>query len=236
MKNLVLFYTNSSSNCRCVEAIAKTIGIDLEFKFINLYREENLNPKYLSINPIGTVPALIDGNIKVFDSHAIGIYLVEKYAIVDSLYPKDLLKRTRINQILFFEASYLFARLFEIHDSICNGRDLTISSAKIKYVERGYENTERLFSEGNQFVAGNDMTLADFSVWSTLLVLDLLIPINNQKYPKLRTYLKLLEEHPCYQANFGGAQKQADFIEKCMEKAKNYKINTFELIYPRPPI
>lgn len=34
--------------------------------------------------------------------------------------------------------------------------------------------------------------------------------------------------------NYEGALKQAEFIEKCMEKAKNYKINSFELVYPKP--
>jgi glutathione S-transferase len=48
-------------------------------------------------------------------SHAILLYLVEKYAKNDDLYPKnDLLLRTKINEILFYEASYLFARFLDM--------------------------------------------------------------------------------------------------------------------------
>lgn len=83
-------------------------------RYINLYREENLTQEYLKVNPSGTVPALVDGDVTVWDSHAIGIYLVQKFAKDDKLYPKDFLRRTIINERLFFEASYLFARLFEI--------------------------------------------------------------------------------------------------------------------------
>lgn len=83
-------------------------------RYINLYREENLTEEFLKINPTGTVPALVDRDVALWDSHAIGIYLVTKYAKNDSLYPKDFIKRTRVNERLFFEASYLFARLFEI--------------------------------------------------------------------------------------------------------------------------
>lgn len=78
------------------------------------------------------------------------------------------------------------------------------------------------------------MTLADFSIWTTLLVLDLLIPIDNEKFPKLRNYLISLESHQNFATNFDGARKQVDYIEKCMEQAKNYKINRFELVYPKP--
>ena len=48
------------------------------------------------------------------NSHAIAIYLVEKYAKNDSLYPKDLIKRTKVNEILFYDASYVFPRVFQI--------------------------------------------------------------------------------------------------------------------------
>jgi hypothetical protein len=48
-------------------------------------------------------------------SHAILLYLVEKYAKNDDLYPKnDFLLRTKINEILFYEASCLFARFYDL--------------------------------------------------------------------------------------------------------------------------
>lgn len=78
------------------------------------------------------------------------------------------------------------------------------------------------------------MTIADFSIWSSLLILDLLIPIDETKFPKLKGYLKMLESHPNFKLNYDGARKQVDFIDRCMEKATNYHINKFELVYPRP--
>lgn len=118
-------------------------------------------------------------------------------------------------------------------DPIIDGRETTISSEKVKRVVRGYESLERFLINGNSYIAGDVLTLADFSVWSTLLVLDLLFPIG-EMFPKLKAYLKMLETHPNYEVNMIGAKKQIDLIDKCMEKAKNYHINKFELIYPKP--
>lgn len=124
--------------------------------------------------------------------------------------------------------------MFRFQDPICDGRETSISADKINRVIRGYESVERFFVGDQLYVAGDTMTLADFSIWSTLLVLNLLFPIDPQKFPKLTNYLKMLECHKSYAFNFDGALKQVDFIEKCMEKAKNYRINTFELVYPKP--
>lgn len=120
-----------------------------------------------------------------------------------------------------------------MQDPLINGRETTISQEKIKRVVRGYETVERFFS-GNSFVAGDCLTIADFSTWSSLLVLDLLIPIDAESFPKLKAYMTRFEAHPNYNLNIEGAKKQVDLIDKFMEKAKSYHINSFELIYPKP--
>lgn len=100
---------------------------------------------------------------------------------------------------------------------------------------RGYESVERFFIDGNSYIASDTLSLSDFFAWTDLLVLDLLIPIDPAKFPKLKSYLKWMESHKSYTMNIEGALNQFDFIEKCLQKAKNYKINKFELVsYPKP--
>lgn len=66
------------------------------------------------INPQHTIPTLVDGDFVIWDSHAITAYLVEKYATDDSLYPKDLIKRTLVNQRLHFDSGILFPRVHDL--------------------------------------------------------------------------------------------------------------------------
>lgn len=65
---------------------------------------EHLSDEFLKINPQHTVPTLVDNGISIWDSNAIIMYLVDKYGKDDSLYPKDLAIRAKINQRLFFGA------------------------------------------------------------------------------------------------------------------------------------
>jgi hypothetical protein len=46
----------------------------------------------------------------LWDSHAINVYLVSKYAKNDNLYPKDLKKRALVDQRLHFDTGVAFAR------------------------------------------------------------------------------------------------------------------------------
>jgi hypothetical protein len=48
------------------------------------------------------------------------------------------------------------------------------------------------------------------------LSLKLLVPIDEEKFPKLTNYLKLLESHPGFTINREGAERQAGFVLKCI--------------------
>lgn len=59
-------------------------------------------PEYLaSVNPRGTIPAIEDGNVVLWESHAILIYLCEKHGWTD-IWPSDVAERARVNQYLHF--------------------------------------------------------------------------------------------------------------------------------------
>ena len=59
-------------------------------------------PEYLNkVNPRGTIPAIEDGDVVLWESHAILIYLCEKHGW-DDIWPSDLVARARVNQYLHF--------------------------------------------------------------------------------------------------------------------------------------
>ena len=65
------------------------------------------------INPQHNIPAIVDGDLTVNESRAIGVYLSEKYdpESKKKLYPKDDLNtKTVILQRLFFDAGVLWRK------------------------------------------------------------------------------------------------------------------------------
>uniref|UniRef100_A0A251VKQ9 glutathione transferase n=2 Tax=Helianthus annuus TaxID=4232 RepID=A0A251VKQ9_HELAN len=53
--------------------------LDYEFVSINMGNKEHKSPEFLSRNPFGQVPALEDGDLKLFESRAITQYLAHTY-------------------------------------------------------------------------------------------------------------------------------------------------------------
>lgn len=118
MTKPILYGIYVSPPVRSVLLVAKAIGLDLEFREVNLGSGENKTPEYLEKNPQHTVPTLDDNGNIICDSHAIVTYLIGKYGKDDSLYPKDLYKRALVDQRLHFDSGVLFVRLRAIVVSI----------------------------------------------------------------------------------------------------------------------
>jgi glutathione S-transferase len=175
---------------------------------------EHKSTEYQKINPLGQVPALCDGDdICIFDSHAIIIYLVEKYAKDDSLYPKDIVKRAKINQMLFFDATILFLRYYEISIPLFKRQLKEFSKEGIGNVIRAYDTLEGFFNDDQKYVYGNEMTIADISIWSMMLSLKLLVPLNDNKFPKISKWLQLMQKRPTFELNQNGAVQHSKFIK-----------------------
>lgn len=88
------------------------LDIPFEYKNVNVVARENLTPEFLKMNPLHTVPVLEDGHNYLTDSHVICTYVVQKYGSEkdQSLYPKDLIARSLIDQKLYFNLGVLFVR------------------------------------------------------------------------------------------------------------------------------
>ena len=74
-------------NARKVCAVAKYLDAPVEYVRIDMRSGELRSPAFLAINPNGKVPALVDGDIKLWESSAIMAYLSR--AAKSYLWPDD---------------------------------------------------------------------------------------------------------------------------------------------------
>lgn len=83
----------------------------LQIKVVDLVKKEQLNEDFIKINPSHTVPTLVDDGFVLTESRAIIVYLVEKYAPGNSLYPEDIKTKALINQRMQFDVGNFYQRL-----------------------------------------------------------------------------------------------------------------------------
>ncbi|XP_030753906.1 glutathione S-transferase 1-like [Sitophilus oryzae] len=193
-----LYYSPVSPAVRSTLLTIAALDLDVELIPVNLMAGEHLTPQFLKKNPLHTVPTLEDGNFVLFDSHAINAYLVGKYGKNDSLYPKDLQKRAIVDQRLHFDSGILFPRMGAIVGAILRQGAKVVEKDKADLVAQAYQSLETLL-EGNTYVTGNELTIADFSLVATVSSTNsVLVPVASNTYPKITAWLARMQSLPYY--------------------------------------
>lgn len=74
---------------------------------------------------------------------------------------------------------------------------------------------EGFFSEDNYWIAGDSLTIADLCLIPSITSLDVVVPIDEKKFPKLTNWIKMAEKMPFYEANKKGLCKLRDTLRRC---------------------
>ncbi|KAJ2949645.1 hypothetical protein O0L34_g15570 [Tuta absoluta] len=192
---LTLWKMAQSPPARAVMMVIDLLGLDVNLEELNPIAREQDTPEFTKRNPMRTIPILSDGDFGLGDSHAIMIYLIEKYGKPEHeyLYPKDVRKRAVVNHLLFFECGILFPRLRAIMAPTYTGRLTELSKYMKKNMEDAYDKLEVYLSQ-NKFVADDGLTIADFSVYTTVQTLVTLHPADENRFPKFRRWFKTMSD------------------------------------------
>ena len=84
---MLKFYYNAAPNPMKVALLLEELGLPYEAVPVDTRKGEQFAAAYLKVNPNGKVPAIVDGDVRVFDSNAILLYLADrekKFAPLDT--------------------------------------------------------------------------------------------------------------------------------------------------------
>jgi glutathione S-transferase len=96
-----------SPNCRKVRAVGYELGIAFEYVPVDLLKGEQRAPAFLAKNPNGRVPVLEDGELLLWESNAILLYLATKYAGPTPLVPTGVCERAEVDRWLAWQLAHL---------------------------------------------------------------------------------------------------------------------------------
>jgi GST-like protein len=163
-------YSLPTPNGVKVSIALEEIGLPYEVHLIDILKNESWIPEFLSLNPNGKIPAIIDPNgpggkpIGLFESGAILLYLAEK---TGKLLPKDPLLRYETIEWVFFQMASvgpIFGQVGYFHKFA--GKDI----ADKRPLERYRDESKRLLGVletrlgGRQWIMGDEYTIADISL------------------------------------------------------------------------
>jgi GSH-dependent disulfide-bond oxidoreductase len=163
-------YSTPTPNGVKVSIMLEEIGLPYEPHTINIGANETWTEEFLSLNPNGKIPSIIDPNgpdgkpLALFESGAILLYLAEKSG---QLLPKNPAQRYETIQWVFFQMAAvgpMFGQLGFFHKFA--GREIEDK----RPLERYRAESKRLLGvlekrlEGRQWIMGDEYTIADISL------------------------------------------------------------------------
>jgi len=196
------YYSPRGSGCRTVIMVAKALGLELNKKLVNTMDKDQLKPEFVKLNPQHTIPTLVDNGLSIWESRAIAVYLIEQYGKDDSLFPKDPKKQALVNQRLYFDMGTLYDSFAKYYYPLFHtgkpGSDEDFKNIETSF---GYLN---IFLEGQDYVAGDQLTVADIAILSTVSTFDI-FDFDLSKYPNVtRWYANAKKVTPGWDENWSG--------------------------------
>ena len=163
-------YSLPTPNGVKVSIMLEEIGLPYEAHLVDFNKDDQKTPEFLSLNPNGKIPAIIDPNgpggqpLGLFESGAILQYLAEK---TGKLIPADPARRWQVIQWVHFQMAFvgpMFGQVGFFHKFA--GKDYEDKRPRDRYVGE----SKRLLGvmdqhlDGRQWFLDDDYTIADISM------------------------------------------------------------------------
>src|SRR5512143_2542859 len=121
MANLRLYDLDLSGNCYKVRLLLSMLGLDYQKIPIDTRTGESQTAEFKRLNPRGQIPVLADGEVVIWDSMAILVYLARRYGNEQWL-PSDALGEARVMQWLAVSENELLYGLARARAALKLGR------------------------------------------------------------------------------------------------------------------
>ncbi|XP_048513434.1 uncharacterized protein LOC105687479 [Athalia rosae] len=184
---------------------------------------------FAQLNPQKTIPLLIDGEYKIWESKAIMIYLVNKYGqSAERLYPKNPAARAVVNQRLYFDTIYLDKRIREYYFPSAFMGESIMDPVKYENLCFGFELLNK-YLENQNYVCGRILTLADLSIVTSVSTAEV-FDFDLAKYKNVTEwYERVKSSAPGYKlANAEGAEMMKQLLENLKSQKSDEHITASE--------
>jgi GST-like protein len=158
---MIELLTANTPNGQKISIMLEEIGLEYKVTKININKDDQFNPEFRKISPFSKIPVIKDGEISVFESGAILIYLGEKS---EKFYDKS--ERLTINQWLMGQMAYVGPMLGQHHQfhHYNSGKSEFGEERYFKIAKRIYEDLDERLGQ-SKYLAGENYTIADIATF-----------------------------------------------------------------------
>jgi glutathione S-transferase len=162
---LILYHCVSARSFRALWALEE-LGLPYELKMLP-FPPRVMAPEYLAVNPLGTIPTLLDGAMRMTESAAICQYLVTRYGPTPlAVDPQEEDYGPYLNWLHFGEATLTFPQTIVLRYSQLEPKERRLPQAAEDYTRWFFGRLRGIEAAIAQrdMLCGGRFTVADISV------------------------------------------------------------------------
>ena len=179
--------------------LLEEIGARYELVRLDLHADEHRTPEYLEIHPHGVVPALVDGDLVLYESAAIVSYLADAFPDAKLAPPLGTPERGLYYQWMYYSIATLEPPVMDVLEHTMFLPEDERDPARIK---SGRENFVEVAAVLDRALSGRSFILGDFSAADIMLGLTLIWAAQMEMLGDARAlqgYAQRLSERPAFQ-------------------------------------
>ena len=176
---------------------AEEMGLDYELTMMP-FPPRVFMKEYLDVNMLGTIPYLIDGDVKMNESVAMSQYLVEKYGPTDlRVMPDEADYPAYLNWLYHSDATLTFPQTVVLRYKL---QEPGVADAAVEGYSRWFVSRCKLLEtalEDKEYLCSNRFTIADICVSYAFVVAESL-GIHQAFKPNIKKYTEMLFEREAF--------------------------------------
>jgi len=149
--------------CKPVEFLLNSTKIPHEEVKMDLLNNETASEEYKKINPLQTVPAIVDNGFILYESNTLMRYLCNSREVEDHWYPKDAKKRALVDLYCDFHVQrswdlirYSYAKIGMINTPLEEAKKIS---------DEAFVELENIFLKNRKYLASDDkITICDLAL------------------------------------------------------------------------
>jgi GST-like protein len=196
---MIQFYFNLAPNPTKVALMLEETGLPYEIVPIDTRKGEQHTAAFRAVNPNGKVPAIVDGDVTVFDSNAILLYLAEK---TGKFLPADkpAARARMLSWIMFVGTGVGPYSGQAVHFQHYAPEKLPYAIQRYRFeAERHYKLLDAELAKG-RYMMGDTYTIVDMDVWGWLRLLPMVLGEEAwAKFPNVKRLVDDVSARPAAQ-------------------------------------
>ncbi|NNM74518.1 glutathione S-transferase family protein [Enterovirga aerilata] len=193
---MIKFYFNTSPNPMKVALCLEEMALPYEPVVIDTRKGDQFAPGFAALNPNAKVPVIVDGDVTVFDSNAILLYLSEKTGLFGpGLGAKE---RSEFLSWLMFVATGVGPFSGQaVHFKHFAPEQVPYANTRYQYeADRHYTVADRRLAD-RPYLAGGSYTVADMALWGWARMVPFILGDEAwARYPNLKRLFDEISSRP----------------------------------------